>query len=31
MLTLVALHVFAALYDYFIRRDGLPQRMLRDQ
>jgi cytochrome b561 len=28
MLTLVALHVLAALYHYFIRRDGVLQRML---
>jgi cytochrome b561 len=28
MLTLVALHVLVALYHYFIRRDGVLQRML---
>ena len=28
MLTLVGLHVLAALYHYFIRRDGVLQRML---
>ena len=28
MLTLVGLHVAAALYHYFIRRDGVLQRML---
>lgn len=28
LLTLVGLHVFAALYHYFIRRDGILQRML---
>jgi cytochrome b561 len=28
MLTLVALHVLAALYHYFIRRDRVLQRML---
>ena len=28
MLTLVGLHVLAALYHYFWRRDGVLQRML---
>ena len=28
MLTLVGLHVLAGLYHYFIRRDGVLQRML---
>jgi cytochrome b561 len=28
MLTLVGLHVLAALYHYFVRRDGVMQRML---
>jgi cytochrome b561 len=28
MLTLVGLHVAAALYHYFIRRDGVLQRIL---
>jgi cytochrome b561 len=28
MLTLVSLHVAAGLYHYFIRRDGVLQRML---
>jgi cytochrome b561 len=28
MLTLIALHVAAALYHYFVRRDGVLQRML---
>ena len=28
MLTLVGLHVLAALYHYFFRRDGVLQRML---
>jgi cytochrome b561 len=28
LLTLVGLHVAAALYHYFIRRDGVLQRML---
>jgi len=28
MLTLVGLHVLAALYHYFIRRDQVLQRML---
>jgi cytochrome b561 len=28
LLTLVGLHVLAALYHYFIRRDGVLQRML---
>jgi cytochrome b561 len=28
LLTLVGLHVVAALYHYFMRRDGVLQRML---
>ncbi|MBI3702316.1 MAG: cytochrome b/b6 domain-containing protein, partial [Rhizobiales bacterium] len=28
MLTLIGLHVTAALYHYFVRRDGVLQRML---
>ncbi|MEI9803624.1 MAG: cytochrome b [Pseudolabrys sp.] len=31
MLALVALHVAAALYHYFVRRDGVLQRMLPDR